>query len=160
MNKVKTKIFIHGLESSSQGVKGKYFKERFSDMIVPDFTGPLEQRMQKLRQVLEDKDDIVIVGSSYGGLMATLFAMEQGDKVKRLVLLAPAINYLYMAVKEPKGIDIPTWIYHGTRDDVIPLKDVRSVAEKIFTDLCFNVVDDDHYLHNVFAKIPWKKFLS
>jgi len=157
---VKTRIFIHGLESSSQGVKGKYFRDKFPDMIIPDFTGPLEQRMKKLKEVLKEKTDIIIVGSSYGGLMASLFAMEQGDRVNRLILLAPAINYLDMAVKDPKRIDIPTWIYHGTKDDVIPLKDVKAVAERIFTELSFNMVDDDHYLYDTFVKIPWEKFLS
>ena len=160
MNNVKTKIFIHGLESSSQGVKARYFKERFPGMLITDFQGTLEQRMKKLRNILRDKDDIVIVGSSYGGLMATIFAMEQEERVNRLILLAPAINYLDMAIKEPRNINIPTHIYHGKRDNVIPLEDVKTIAEEIFTHLSFNVVDDDHYLHDTFVRIPWEKFLS
>lgn len=157
---MKTRIFIHGLESSSQGVKGRYFKERFPDMVIPDFTGSLEQRMETLRKALKNKTNIVIVGSSYGGLMATLFAMEQKDKVSRLILLAPAINYLDVATEQPRRIDVPVWIYHGKKDDLIPLSDVKSVAETIFTNLSFNTVDDDHYLYNTFVKIPWEKLLS
>ena len=157
---MKINIFIHGLESSSQGVKGRYFKERFPDMIVPDFVGTLVERMKKLREVLKGKSNINIVGSSYGGLMGTIFAMEEKDRVNKLILLAPAINYLHMAIDEPKKIDIPVWIYHGTRDEVIPLNEVRAVAEKIFQYLSFNIVDDDHFLYNTFKSIPWEKLLS
>ncbi|RLB10949.1 MAG: alpha/beta hydrolase [Deltaproteobacteria bacterium] len=161
---MKTKIFIHGLESSSQGVKGKFFKQKFPDIIVPDFVGSLKQRMEKLKSVLDKKDRIIIVGSSYGGLMGTIFTMEYEDRVEKLILLAPAINYLSMALKElgieEKKIQVPTWIYHGKRDEVIPLKEVKPVAEKIFTDLSFNIVDDDHYLHDTFFNIPWNSFLN
>jgi pimeloyl-ACP methyl ester carboxylesterase len=159
-----TKIFIHGLESSSQGLKGKFFKQNFPDMIVPDFVGSLEQRMKKLKDVLNGKDHIVIVGSSYGGLMGTIFTIEHEEKVKKLVLLAPAINYLNMALEtlgiKEKRVQVPTWIYHGKDDDVIPLQEVRPVAERIFVNLSFNVVDDDHYLHNTFFNIPWNSFLN
>ena len=158
------RIFIHGLESSSQGFKGRYFKENFPDMIVPDFVGSLEQRMQKLRDILDKKTEIIIVGSSYGGLMATLYAMEQKDRIKRLILLAPAINYLKDALEKlhikEQVIEIPTWIYHGKRDDVIPLQEVMPVAKRVFSELSFNVVDDDHYLHKTFINIPWKSLLN
>jgi len=158
------RIFIHGLESSSQGVKGRYFKENFPDMIVPDFSGPLEERMKKLREVLKGEDKIIIIGSSYGGLMGTIFSMEEEERVKRLILLAPAINYLDSAIKvlgiKKKKLKIPTYIYHGKRDDVIPLEEVRPVAEEVFANLSFNIVDDDHYLHNTFRDIDWKSLLK
>ena len=161
---VKTKIFIHGLESSSQGVKGRFFQQRFPDMIVPDFIDPLEERMAKLKSILGDKDKIIIVGSSYGGLMGTIFTMENEERVEKLILLAPAINYLNMALEKlgvkEKIIKIPTHIYHGKKDDVIPLQEVRPVADKIFENLSFNVVDDDHYLHETFFNIPWELLLK
>ncbi len=155
-----TKIFIHGLESSSQGVKARFLKERFPDMIIPDFSGSFDQRMEKLRKVLEGKDDIRIVGSSYGGLMGTVFAMENPERVVKLVLLAPAINFLHMVIKEPKKLDIPVWIYHGKNDELIPIDEVKKIAEEIFSNLSFNIVDDDHYLHKTYPSIPWEKILS
>ena len=33
-----TRVFIHGLESTSQGTKGVYFRERYPDMIINDYT--------------------------------------------------------------------------------------------------------------------------
>ncbi len=154
-----TKIFIHGLESSSQGVKGKYFREKFPDMIIPDFTGSLENRMKKLRTLLKGKSNIKIIGSSYGGLMATIFAMEE-PMVSQMILLAPAINYISMAVEDIKKIHIPVWIYHGIDDNIIPLNEVKQVARDIFTNLYFNIVNDNHYLHNTLKVIPWIKLLS
>ena len=68
------RIFIHGLESSNQGTKSIYFRERYPDMIIPHFTGDLKERLDKLGEILSGKSDIRLVGSSFGGLMASLFA--------------------------------------------------------------------------------------
>ena len=86
------RIFLHGLESSSQGIKGRYFKDKFPGMLVPNFSGSLKERMEKLYDILSSESEITLVGSSYGGLMASIFTLENSSKVKRLVLLAPAIN--------------------------------------------------------------------
>ena len=45
-------------------------------MIVPDFSGPLLERMEKLNGILSGKTEIILVGSSYGGLMASIFTLE------------------------------------------------------------------------------------
>ena len=87
-------IFLHGLESSSRGTKSCYFHDRFPDIIIPDFQGSLEQRMQDLRQHLKGSSDIRIIGSSFGGLMAAIYAMENEDCVKEIILLAPALHIL------------------------------------------------------------------
>ncbi|MBW2205163.1 MAG: hypothetical protein JRF52_14135 [Deltaproteobacteria bacterium] len=71
------RIFIHGLESSNKGTKAVFFREKYPHMIIPTFTGNLPERMEKLNRILSDKSDIRIVGSSFGGLMAALFAMER-----------------------------------------------------------------------------------
>jgi len=85
-------IFIHGLESSNQGTKSVFFRERFPDMMLPNFTGSLDVRMQKLDRLLKGKTDIRMVGSSFGGLMAAIFTMRNEFRVDRLVLLAPALK--------------------------------------------------------------------
>ena len=91
-------IFIHGLESGNQGTKSLFFREKFPDMIIPDFKGDLATRMDKLNKVLKGRFDINMVGSSFGGLMAVLFAMQDETRLKRIILLAPAINHLKGAV--------------------------------------------------------------
>ena len=116
--------------------------------------------MEKLRGILFNKTDIRLVGSSFGGLMAVIFAIENEPAVDRLILLAPAINLMPDVNKEEKKISAPVWIYHGKNDEVIPLKDVESVAKKIFNNLSFHRVDDDHFLHKTFQTIEWNRLLS
>jgi predicted esterase len=155
-----SKIFIHGLESGNKGTKSVFFREKFPDMIIPDFKGDLPARMEKLHQVLEGKSDICIVGSSFGGLMAVLFAMQEESRVKRMVLLAPALNHLKSAVKEIRTISLPVVMYHGRNDEVIPLDEVETVAKKTFKSISLYVVDDDHFLHNTFKDIEWELLLD
>ena len=154
------RIFLHGLESSNQGTKAVFFRERYPDMITPNFTGSLEERMAALREILSGGSGIRLVGSSFGGLMGAIFAMENEPLVERLILLAPAINLLVLPEHTEKQISMPVWIYHGSRDEVIPLAEVEPVARKMFLNLSFHVVDDDHFLQNTFKTIDWDLLLG
>jgi pimeloyl-ACP methyl ester carboxylesterase len=153
------RIFLHGLESSNQGTKAVFFRERYPDMLTPNFTGPLDERIRKLEGILAGQSGIRLVGSSFGGLMAAVYAMQNKPAVERLVLLAPAINLLPSTPYPERKIPVPVWIYHGRNDEVIPLDDVQAVADRIFQRLTFLVVDDDHYLHNTFKTIDWDMLL-
>jgi pimeloyl-ACP methyl ester carboxylesterase len=154
------RIFIHGLESNNQGTKAVYFRENFPGMLTPNFPGPLDDRMAKLQGILSGQGDILMVGSSFGGLMASIFAMENEPSVRRLVLLAPAINLMEFTPYRGRTILMPVHIYHGRQDEVIPLEDVQSVARRVFSNLTFHAVDDDHYLHKTFEKIEWGTLLT
>lgn len=153
------RMFIHGLESSPQGTKSIYFLENFPDMMVPHFTGSLEERMEKLNSLLREKSGIRLVGSSYGGLMASIFALQSEDQVERIVLLAPAINLDEFTPFATKKITTPVWLYHGTDDQVIPFDQVVPVAKKVFANLSLNLVQDDHFLHKTFRDIDWERLL-
>jgi pimeloyl-ACP methyl ester carboxylesterase len=152
------KIFIHGLESSSQGTKGTFFRNRYPDMATPDFTGPIEERLAELERVLAGRTGIRVVGSSFGGLMGVLFALKHASRMERLVLLAPAIHLL-PTTPPLRELTIPIHLFHGTEDRVIPLEGVRSVAKRLFRNLDFHTVEDDHYLHRTFPAIDWDRLL-
>jgi pimeloyl-ACP methyl ester carboxylesterase len=154
------RMFIHGLESNNQGTKAVYFRKNFPDMLTPNFPGSLEERLAKLRSLLSGESDIFLVGSSFGGLMASIFAMENEPRVKRLILLAPAINLMEFSPYRDRTLQMPVHIYHGWQDEVIPLEDVQRVANLVFSHLAFHAMDDDHYLHKSFEKIEWKTLLS
>lgn len=154
------RIFIHGLESNNQGTKAVYFRKNFPGMLTPNFPGSLDERMAKLETVLAGQSDILLVGSSFGGLMGSIFAMENEPRVKRLILLAPAINLMEFTAYRERKLQVPVHLYHGRQDEVIAIRDVEEVAHQVFSDLSFHPVDDDHYLHKTFEKIDWNALLS
>jgi len=153
-------VFIHGLESTAQGTKGQYFQEHFPEMIIENFTGSFVERMNKLNQLLSLRDSLVIVGSSYGGTMAVQYAGENEKNVKKLILLAPALNLPDLKIPENKVLKMPVIIYHGAKDDVVNHHAVKDIAHKIFFDLEYNVVDDDHSLHVTFPLLDWNHLLE
>ena len=153
-------VFIHGLESTSQGAKGQFFKQFFPQMIIEDYTGDFDTRMSKLNGLLAGSDDLILVGSSYGGLMAAQYAIENEDRVKKMILLAPAINLPEFNHPSHTTLKMPVIIYHGTSDDVVDPYKVKTIARKYFSNLEHNLVDDDHSLHKTFPLIDWKKLLA
>lgn len=154
------RVFIHGLESSSQGTKGVFFRERFPDMLIEDYTGLLDERMAKLRTVLAGKKDLILVGSSFGGLMAAIYACENEESLIRLILLAPALDLGYFRPYAEKRLSIPVWLYHGKDDDVVPPAPVEKIARQVFRSLSYHLVEDDHSLHRTFPTMDWNRLLS
>jgi len=152
-------VFIHGLESTAQGVKGQYFSKNFPKMIIGDYKGDFASRMNRLNSVLVGKSDLIIVGSSFGGLMAVQYAMENESKIKKLILLAPALNLPEFQPDSSFQLRIPVIIYHGTNDDVVNPQMVKSIAMKHFVNLEHHFVEDDHSLHQTFPTLDWKRLL-
>ena len=148
-------IFIHGLEGTSQGVKASLLRGLFPSMLTPDFSGSLEERMATLIPILGDQDVWTIVGSSFGGLMAALFVCHHPAQARKLVLLAPALILPQFASSNPTPVDVPTIIYHGRQDQIIPLEPTRRLAHQVFQNLIFHEVDDDHGLHKTVMEIDW-----
>ena len=162
--KMKNIIFVHGLESSSKGFKALYLKKIIPEMLTPDFEKfdhqiTLEElfniRMILLNRILKERKKWVIIGSSFGGLMVTLFSLQNPQKVKRLILLAPffATNLIDWDIYAP--IDIPVIIYHGRKDKVAKLEPSKEQAHKLFTKLEFNATEDDHNLNQTVEKLNW-----
>lgn len=156
----RTLVFIHGLESTAQGAKGQYFSKNFPKMIIENYAGDFETRMSKLKDLLAGKENLIIVGSSYGGLMAAQYAMENEKRIKKLILLAPALNLPEFEKSSNKIISIPVIIYHGTNDDVVSPQIVKKIARKYFINLEHHFVEDDHPLHKTFLRLDWKRLLT
>jgi pimeloyl-ACP methyl ester carboxylesterase len=143
------------------GTKGAFFRSKYPEMIIEDFIGSFHERMDKLNTLLINKSDLIIVGSSYGGLMATVYAFNNHDKIKKLILLAPALNIEdFMTSYRDKKLHIPVTIYHGGNDDVVPPLPVYNIACLIFTQLQHHMVDDDHSLHKSFSLMDWDSLLE
>ncbi|BHH82102.1 serine aminopeptidase domain-containing protein [Desulforhopalus sp. 52FAK] len=152
-------FFLHGLESSGKGTKGQYFSEHFPLMKCPDFSGSLEERLTQLEFMCENQNELILVGSSFGGLMACCFAEKNRQKVTRLILMAPALNFgEYTPPTKP--LDIPVLIVIGRHDDITPMDPVLGLAARTFSDPITWICDDDHMLHNSFYQLDWKSLLD
>ncbi|MHA2365528.1 MAG: YqiA/YcfP family alpha/beta fold hydrolase [Candidatus Hodarchaeales archaeon] len=106
-------IYLHGLLSSSKSKKGLFLKDElssFGNFYTPDFYPQQKEFEQMTINYLLDKIDVwvdwddapvVLIGSSFGGLMATRFIQttKKEGKIVGLILLAPALNY-YKILKD------------------------------------------------------------
>jgi predicted esterase len=162
-------IFIHGLESSGTGFKGQFFKRLFPECLTPDFhffdasksiKQLLEIRMNQLNSILINKNDWIIIGSSFGGLMSALYTCENPEKVLKLILLAPYLSNPYLDPKMYNQVMVPVILFHGRNDKVIPLTPTKTCAEKLFKNLTYIIVDDDHRLIKTVKCLDWKKLIS
>jgi predicted esterase len=153
-------VFIHGLESSALGTKGQYFRQHFPQMIIEDFMGDFKARMDKLNAILQGKENLVIVGSSYGGTMAVQYALDNEKNIKKLILLAPALHLNELSLPSHKVFHIPIIIYHGLHDNVVEPYLVEKIARKYFVNLQHHFVEDDHSLHDTFPSLGWRTLLE
>lgn len=100
-------IYLHGFASSPGARKGTYLKQAFPDVnvIIPDLNVPdfehltLTAMIEKATQTIQDlpDGDVIVVGSSMGGLVALHMLDRQPDvaaRVRHLVLLAPAMDFM------------------------------------------------------------------
>jgi len=154
-------IYLHGSESDSNSGKARLFREWFPGMLTPDFICSLDERMSQLYAILSDKSDWILIGSSYGGLMGTVFTLDHPDQVRKLILLAPALMLEPIAsLSQPEPVSVPTIVIHGTLDTVVPLEPVRAIVQRLFTNVKYYVVEDDHRLSKSVHELDWNMILE
>ena len=199
-------IYLHGFASSPQSIQAQKFKELFATknipLIIPDlnqnnfFDLTLTRQIEQVSKYIEnDHNSVVLIGSSLGGLTAA-FVAEKHEKVKQLILLAPAFNFFshwlknldkdtldtwknegklsiyhyghqeelhlsYQFIIDSQTYDetllkrtLPTLIFHGKNDDVIPIESSYHYAQtREWVKLI--ELDSDHGLTDMIADI-WK----
>ena len=93
-------IYLHGFASAPSSSKAVYFKDKLNGnkVIIPDlnqddfYNLTLSRQLKQVGDIIEDIDgEIVVIGSSMGGLTALLLA-EKYPNIAKLVLMAPAIR--------------------------------------------------------------------
>jgi predicted alpha/beta-hydrolase family hydrolase len=122
MNKV---CFSHGQESGPWGMKIRAMADvaRSSGWTADslDYQGvqkPLDRVAMLVGYARDQDENLVLVGSSMGGFVATLAASQVG--ARGLFLLAPAFYLPGYEEHLPEPPACPTAIVHGWRDDIIP----------------------------------------
>jgi pimeloyl-ACP methyl ester carboxylesterase len=124
-----------------------------------DYQGSLEERLAQLESEVAGQNNLILVGSSFGGLMAACFAINHPHRVRRLVLLAPALNFGgYHPPDTP--LSVPTLLVMGQFDTVCPPDLVLPQASATFNALTVRIEDDDHMLHRTFPTLDWPHLLT
>lgn len=152
-------LFLHGLDSSSRGTKGRWLRQHFPAVRMHDYQGALDQRLAQLEVEVAGLDSLILIGSSFGGLMAACFALRHPERCRRLVLLAPALNFPDF---HPPSLPIavPTLVVIGEDDRVCPPDLVLPRARATFSDLEVRLEEDDHLLHRTFPSLDWPQLLT
>ncbi|HEY9747426.1 MAG TPA: YqiA/YcfP family alpha/beta fold hydrolase [Allocoleopsis sp.] len=97
-------IYLHGFASSPRSTKAQDLRDRFQaleiELVIPDLNQPnfthltLTSQLQQVAALLpSDATPVTLIGSSFGGLTAA-WAAQQHAQIQRLVLLAPAFQFL------------------------------------------------------------------
>jgi predicted esterase len=115
--------------------------------------------MNQLNSILKEQGNWIIIASSFGGLMGALFTCQNPNKVLKLILLAPYLSNPNLNPKNCSQIDIPVIAFHGKNDKIVSLTRSKARAEKLFANLTYNIVDDDHQLIKTVKKLDWKKLI-
>ena len=109
------RAFIHGLDSSSRGTKGSYFRERYPGMFIEDYPALSASRMEQLERASPNGNPDPRRGSSYGALHGGYLCVRGNEtRVRRLILLAPALghaNFTTCSLQRRRRFPSP---YHGS----------------------------------------------
>ena len=118
-------LYLHGFASSGRSSKATFLTQRFHeqgiptrtpDLNLPDFSTLTVSRMlQQVDTAIDDLPDepLVLIGSSLGGFVAIHAAAQRPDRVHRLVLLAPAIDFGGNRMKQLGNNDLAEWKRYG-----------------------------------------------
>ncbi|AFY53166.1 Uncharacterized protein family (UPF0227) [Rivularia sp. PCC 7116] len=149
-------IYLHGFASSPNSNKARYIAERFAKnqikLEIPDLNCKdfyhltITRQLKQVAASLEKQVEVTIIGSSLGGLTAAYIG-EKFPQVKRLVLLAPAFEFLshWLLTFAPEVIQ--RWqqekylmVYHYGQKQELPLS--------------YDFVLDANQYHQIFLKRP------
>lgn len=131
-------IYLHGFASSPNSAKAQYFRSAFAelaiDLKIPDLNQGNFSQLTITRQIEQilalfppNPTPITLIGSSLGGLTAALLA-EKSLQVQRLVLLAPAFEFLSHWLPQLGEAKLKQWqaeqqlmVYHYAEKRSLPL---------------------------------------
>ena len=145
-------VWAHGLWGSPNGSKVTAVRESGIKVISPDFNEmELVDRVELLEKTIEI-GDVVLAGSSWGGLACALTAQKKPDKLKGLLLLAPALHYPEPPNDNPDKLiapdGIPVTIIHSKTDDIVPINASKDYVKRSGNNVNLIVVEDNHVLEN------------
>jgi len=117
-------IYLHGFASSVHSSKATYLGDRLRargievhvpDLNLPDFSTLTVTRMlERTRELMDGaRAPVTLIGSSLGGYVAVNAAARWPDRLDRLVLLAPALDFRDQGLSMPGGATVEDWARDG-----------------------------------------------
>lgn len=145
-------LWAHGLEGSPAGYKVTELRKRGFELQAPNCLElPLADRIAAYLTHTDGHTGVVLAGSSYGGLASAYLAHTVPQRLRAVLLLAPALHHSEAPVLNPSGLmvpaSLPCTVIHGTQDAIVPIAVSRDLARR-----CPHIrlieVDDTHGLSN------------
>jgi pimeloyl-ACP methyl ester carboxylesterase len=143
-------VFAHGLEGSPQGTKAQRLRRLGLPLEVPDLRGvDLRGRYDHIERITRG-GGVLLVGSSYGGLVAALLAQRHPGRFTGMVLCAPALGWREPPNTDPDGLlappGLPVVVLHGLHDDIVPIDLSRAYRDRSGPGVTLHELDDGHAL--------------
>jgi uncharacterized protein len=130
-------IYLHGFASCPDSTKAQDIKKRFDKISthikIPDLNAGNFSELTISRQInqvvseFEDQQSITLIGSSLGGLTSAHIA-EKYEQVQKIVLLAPAFDFLSHWLPKLGDENLQFWqkekylsVYHYREKGELPL---------------------------------------
>lgn len=130
-------LYLHGFASSPRSQKAQDLRDRFQaigiELITPDLNQPeftdltLSRQIAQVGKLLPVDRPVTLIGSSFGGLTAAWCA-ERYPQVERLILLAPAFQFLAQWLPRLGELTVQQWqeqnslqVYHYGEQKMLPL---------------------------------------
>ena len=132
-------LYLHGFASGPQSTKAADLFDRFAqqgiDLNIPDLNQPdffdltLTRQIQQCEAILATEPNAwTILGSSLGGLVAAWLGQQNPNNVERIVLLAPAFEFLPHWQQQIGPAQLEQWqtdgfieVYHHVEGRSLPL---------------------------------------
>jgi uncharacterized protein len=98
-------LYLHGFASSARSSKAAFFAAKFREVGVPfhtpDFNAPdfstltISRMVDQVTAALDagPSEPATLIGSSLGGFVAVQTALKRSERIERLILLAPALDF-------------------------------------------------------------------
>lgn len=142
-------LYLHGFASSARSSKATFLAAKLRghglDLHTPDFNEPdfstltITRMIGQVSRALDGlpSGPVVLIGSSLGAFVAIQAGLARPDRVARLVLLAPALDFGGSRMRDLGGVGIEAWqrqgslpVFHYGYGRVIP------VHYALYTDAC------------------------
>lgn len=118
-------IYLHGFASSNRSGKATFFAQRLRDagvpfeapdLNLPDFSTLTVTRMLDQTAALIERapGPVTLMGSSLGGYVAVNAAARSPERVRNLVLMAPALDFSDHGLSGPGGAEVGEWKRAGS----------------------------------------------